>query len=88
MGTITVAIQALRSHEYVWAFGLLAFTALFNPFMLILKPASHRPLSFNFVYIATFVMSLAALNMQAVPAMSGTGSASSYASIRDFLLTW
>jgi predicted membrane channel-forming protein YqfA (hemolysin III family) len=87
MGMITIAIQALRSHEYFWTFGFLALTALFNPFVPILKPASHRPLSFVFVYIATFLMSLAALNMQAVPPMSQTGSASSKTSFRDFVVT-
>ena len=87
IGTITVAIQALRSQEYVWALGFLAITVLFNPFVPILKPASHSPLSFVFVYIATFVMSLAALNMQALPAMSGPGPASPFAAFSDFLMT-
>ena len=86
MGTLTVAIQALRSQEYVWAFGFLAITALFNPFVPILKPASHRSLSFIFVYIATFVMSLAALNMQAGPELYVPGSAGPFAAFSDFLM--
>src|SRR5579863_6166290 len=85
MGTITVAIQALRSQEYVWAFGFLAITALFNPFVPVLKPVSHPRLSFVFVYIAMFVVSLAALNMQSVPATSGPGSASPFAAFSNYL---
>lgn len=86
MGTITVAVQALRSQEYGWAFGFLAIAALFNPFVPILKPEGHPPLSFVFVYIATFAMSLAALNMQTVPAGSGLVPGSPFAAFSQFLM--
>jgi uncharacterized protein DUF6804 len=86
MGTITVAVQALRSQEYGWALGFLAIAALFNPFVPVLKPEGHPPLSLVFVYIATFVTSLAALNMQTVPAGSGIGPGSPFASFSQFLM--
>jgi len=87
MAMITVAIQALRSREYVWAVGCLAITAVLNPFVPILKRAGNPPLSFVFVYIATFVISLAALNMQTVPAVSGPAPASLHPSFSEFLIT-
>src|SRR5271165_1169890 len=73
MGTFTVAIQAFRSQEYVWAAGFLAITAVFNPFIPMIKAADNPPLTFAFVYAAIFLISLAALNMQAIPATSGPG---------------
>ena len=87
MGTFTVAVQALRSKEYVWVLCFLSITALFNPFVPMLKPAGNLPLSLVFVYIATFVISLAALNTQAIPATSGRGPATRQASFSEVLIT-
>lgn len=67
MGTIVVAVQAVRSKEYIWAFGFTAIAILFNPFVPFFKLAGNPPLSVVFVYIAAFVISWAALSTPSAP---------------------
>jgi len=85
MGPVMISVQALRSKEYIWAFGFAAIAALFNPFVPFLKPAGNPPLSIVFIYIATFVISLAALSTQPAPMTLGSGPAARPGSVSEFV---
>jgi len=68
VSALLVVLQAWRAHKYVWSAGFLAIAVLFNPIVLV---AFSRKifLWLDWVCLAAFLVSLAALKRQPTLAM-------------------
>jgi hypothetical protein len=63
-GALVVAMQAVRSKEYLWAVCFIALALLFNPAVPVFRLSGELQLLLVTVCIAPFAFSLAALKTQ------------------------
>ncbi len=72
LSALLVVVQGLRERKYLWAAGFVAIATLFNPFVPV--TLSRRVfLGLDSVCMVTFLVSLALLRKQPMPAIASTG---------------
>ena len=69
MGAVIVVMQAVRAREYRWVAGFVAIALLFNPVVRVLGPPGVLRLVILVACIATFTISLVALETKPLLSM-------------------